>query len=242
MWKEKLQQIASDNVHGATYLTKELLELLCSLEGQVLQEALKEARRIQPMMASIYNLVRSFKGEKEVCKRWWKEFEAANERVVQKAAVMMEGKAVMTHSFSSLVYEAILLARPKKVICTISAPKNEGADLAQKLCEAGIESELIVDAAMGLKVKEVDAIFIGADGVGSFGVVHKVGTLPLALLAKEFQKPLYSLAPRQKFWPKEFPTPTEPQREPSEVAQGCFGVDNRYFDITPLELVRLITN
>ena len=242
MWKEKLQQIASDNVHGATYLTKELLELLCSLEGQALQEVLKEAQYIQPMMASMYNLVSSFKEEKEVCTRWWKEFEAANKRVVKKAAAMMEGKVVMTHSFSSLVFEAILQARPKKVICTLSAPKNEGADFAQKLCEAGIESELIIDAAMGLKVKEADAIFTGADGVGSFGVVHKVGTLPLALLAKEFQKPLYCLAPRQKFWPKEFLAPTEPQREPSEVARGCFDVDNRYFDITPLELVCLITD
>jgi len=242
MWKENLQQIASDNVHGATYLTKELLELLCSLEGQSLQEALKEARRIQPMMASIYNLVHSFKEEKEVCKRWWKEFEDANERVVQKAAALMKDKKILTHSFSSLVFEAILQARPKRVICTLSAPKNEGKVLAQRLCEAGIESELIIDAAMGLKVKEADAIFIGADGVGSFGVVHKVGTFPLALLAREFQKPLYCLAPRQKFWPKEFPTPTELQREPSEVARGCFGVDNRYFDITPLELVCLITN
>jgi len=64
----------------------------------------------------------------------------------------------------------------------------------------GIESELIIDASIGIYIEEADMIMTGAEGVTeSGGIINKVGTLPLAMLAKAYNKPYYVLAESYKF-------------------------------------------
>lgn len=244
-WEKEIEKISEDSVNGATFLTKKAVEIVKNIENsEDLHSALKLLKTVQPMMASIYNFALFIENNmdkdiKKLCDKWWEDFEKSNEKVIKKAARLLENRTILTHSFSSLVYKSIIDSKNVKVYCTVSEPKREGTQLAKKLCENGIDTTLVTDAAAPHFVNEVDMVVFGADGVGGFGLVHKVGSYPIALAAKNQNKKVCSLAPKTKFWPKKFKKPPIDLKDPSEIGKGCFKVKNIYFDITPIYLIDL---
>ncbi len=254
-WQKELQEIVNDNINSATFITFRSISLLkemaisASLED--LQKALDILKNSHTMMATIYNL--SNKAQKflqenpkekltKFCDEFEKYFIKANEKTALKAAkIIKDNSTILTHSYSSLVLKAILKAKEEKkrikVICTESRPKNEGVMLAKKLKENNIETVLIIDALASSLVKKCDLILIGADGVSRDYLIHKAGTLPLALSAKYFNKKIYSLAPSLKFWPKSSNLKQESPKNPKEVSQENLKILNLYFDKTPKELI-----
>ncbi len=238
-WERELEIIAKDNIHGATYLTKALVDLAAKVEDK--ERFLHKAQTIHPYMASIYNFLHDFaltsEPKEQFCKEWWKAFTKEHERVVAEGAKLIAGKKILVHSFSSVVYEAIVRSQGVRVIATESRPKNEGVELAKRLHKKGVEVELVIDGAAPFMVQEVDIVLFGADGIGEFGVVHKVGSLPIALAAKFYDKPVVVLAHSKKFWPHGFVLPPQPLQDPQEVCGCDVKVRNFYFDITPLKIV-----
>ncbi|MRI83719.1 MAG: hypothetical protein C6I00_04790 [Nitratiruptor sp.] len=244
-WVEKLEEIAQDRIHGATYLTERLVEVAIEAKGR--REFLELAQNIQPYMASLYNFVQDLsQGVKEgqewipFCRHWWEEFRRAHREVVAQGAKIIEGKRILVHSASSAVLETILQAQRVQVIVGESRPQREGALVAQRLLEAGIEVELVVDAAAPWLVEEVDLVLFGADGIGDFGLVHKIGSYSIALGARWHSKELVVLAHPKKFWPPGFRLPPQSLRPPEEIDSGSYPKRNIYFDITPLELITRI--
>jgi translation initiation factor 2B subunit (eIF-2B alpha/beta/delta family) len=88
---------------------------------------------------------------------------------------------------------------------------------------------------------ECDVVIVGADAVTPQGVVNKIGTYALALAAREQKVPFYVLAGTEKFLPAPFSQALRiEEKDPEEVTQEVIPhskVENRYFDITPLELI-----
>jgi methylthioribose-1-phosphate isomerase len=82
-------------------------------------------------------------------------------------------------------------------------PVNQGARLtAWELLVAGIPSTLICDNMAATVMREgwVDAVVVGADRICANGdTANKIGTLGLAVLAQEFDIPLYVAAPTSTF-------------------------------------------
>jgi methylthioribose-1-phosphate isomerase len=125
-------------------------------------------------------------------------------------------------------------------------PRAQGARLtAWELRRLGIQHRLIVDSAVGLLMRRgmVDAAISGADRVCANGdVVNKVGTYPLALLAREHGVPFYAVAPTSTLDPD---TPTGDdvvieERDAAEVttfAPSGTPAWNPAFDVTPAGLV-----
>ena len=72
------------------------------------------------------------------------------------------------------------------VICTESRPINEGVNLAAKLGGEGIRVKLVIDAAVCSILPQAQIVLIGADSLSAKGLVNKIGTLCLALAAREF--------------------------------------------------------
>jgi translation initiation factor 2B subunit (eIF-2B alpha/beta/delta family) len=254
-----VEEIARDNRQGATALTRLAAEAFAraAREGMKREElrpaavALAEKR---PMMSSIFDFSNRLlfflddgpDGEATAafCLEYLRKMEEDAERVVNGAAALLaEKKSVFTHSFSSLVFHALLRVHERgegvRVYCSESRPANEGVELAGRLCEAGVEVTLATDAAAGMLIERAEAVLVGADGIGTFGLVHKAGTRPLLLAAKEDGTPVWSLAPLSKFWPAARAIPSEPLKPADEVAPpGCYEVYNRYFDTTPLRLLK----
>jgi methylthioribose-1-phosphate isomerase len=133
-------------------------------------------------------------------------------------------------------------------------PVLQGARLtAWELQRRGIPMTLIPDgaAASAMAAARVDLVLVGADRIAANGdVANKVGTYPLAVLARRHGVPFYVIAPTSTVDPR---TPTGAdipieQRDPNEVtavrgtpiAPEGTPAWNPAFDVTPAELVTAI--
>jgi translation initiation factor 2B subunit (eIF-2B alpha/beta/delta family) len=161
------------------------------------------------------------------------------------------GSTLYTHSRSGTVEYAIMkLAEERgpgatKVIASQSHPGDEGIGLATTLAQAGIQVLLVADAASGFFIGDADAVIVGADTVSaSAGVVNKVGTLPLALAAREAHVPVYVCCEALKIAASDA-KPTFEEMDAAELMPSPVPgvtVRNVYFDLTPHELItKLIT-
>lgn len=89
------------------------------------------------------------------------------------------------------------LGKKITVVATETRPYLQGARLtAWELARAGVEVSLIPDCAVAqvLARGEIDAVIVGADRSARNGdIINKVGTYPLALMAREYGVPFYAL-------------------------------------------------
>jgi methylthioribose-1-phosphate isomerase len=177
------------------------------------------------------------------------------------AELIPEGARIMTHCNTGALATAgygtalgvIRSAKEKKisVIANETRPYLQGARLtAWELVQEGIPCTLITDSMAGhlMARGEVDLVIVGADRIAANGdVANKIGTYPLAVLAKRHGIPFYVAAPCSTFDPS-IPDgsgiPIE-ERPAAEVTgyrgmrwapQGV-SVRNPAFDVTPAELI-----
>jgi ribose 1,5-bisphosphate isomerase len=108
---------------------------------------------------------------------------------------------IMTHCHSgealAVIKQAWKEGKKISVIATETDPLEQGVITAKELAKLKIPVTLIADNAAGFFVKEIDCVIVGADALRVFpplGFINKIGTLHLALAAKEFKKPFYVVA------------------------------------------------
>jgi methylthioribose-1-phosphate isomerase len=133
-------------------------------------------------------------------------------------------------------------------------PVLQGARLtAWELGRLGIQRTLIADVAAGMLMAQgkADLVIVGADRIAANGdVANKVGTYPLAVLARHHDIPFYVAAPVSTVDPR---TPTGAdipieERSPDEVtsplgiafAEAATPAANPAFDVTPAGLITAI--
>lgn len=249
MWQNSVDEIAKDNIHGASYLLQKAAAILIEhCDSQEFETIATSLMNIQPMMAPIYNLVAKALQNKTACKEVIEEFllKESEERkaLIQKgAALIMDGDSLLTHSFSSIVFDIFTLAAQEKrfqVICSESRPKLEGVEMAKRLSKFGIEVCIAIDAAIPSLLTKKSKIFFGADGIGEFGLVHKIGSYPIALAAKVADSQCFAFATSSRIWPEGFKCPKQPKKHCEEIASDISCI-NYYFDITPPNLFTLIS-
>lgn len=155
---------------------------------------------------------------------------------------------------TSPMYLAHQRGRPIRVFADETRPLLQGARLtAYELDAAGIDVTLICDGMAGQVLREgkVDVVITGADRIASNGdAANKIGTYPLAVLARHHNVPFLVAAPSSTFdmtLADGSAIPIE-QRASEEITEG-FG--NRTapkdvktyspaFDVTPAELITAI--
>jgi len=162
--------------------------------------------------------------------------------VESSLAIFPHEATVVTVSFSSAVAKSLVLAHNQgytlKVICLESRPSLEGRLLAASLGEVGLEVVLVVDANCMSEVRRADLVMCGADSMGVYGIVNKIGTGNLAATAHAFGIPGYVIGDTSKIWPETLGGPKIPEREPNEVwgdAPSSIRVRNIYYEVTPSE-------
>ena len=143
---------------------------------------------------------------------------------------------------------------PIEVFADETRPLLQGARLtAWELATAGIPVTVCTDSMAGslMRGRRIDAVIVGADRIAANGdVANKIGTYPLAILARFHEVPFYVAAPSSTFdltLSAGDLIPIE-QRGRDEVA-AAYGrltvpkgaaVINPAFDVTPAELVDAI--
>eukprot|EP00984_Skeletonema_dohrnii_P021900 scaffold11048_cov152-Skeletonema_dohrnii-CCMP3373.AAC.12 len=116
-----------------------------------------------------------------------------------------EGSVVLTHGRSrvveSLLLRAALVEKKRfRVMVLEGRPDAAGAKSARTYEKNGIPTTVVLDSAMGYVMERVDMVIVGAEGVvENGGVVNKVGTFSLGVMAKELGVPFYVAAESYKF-------------------------------------------
>jgi methylthioribose-1-phosphate isomerase len=151
----------------------------------------------------------------------------------------------------AVVVAAHRAGRVAKLWIDETRPLLQGARLtAYEAARAGIPHAVLADSAAGslFARQEVDLVVVGADRVAADGsVANKIGTYPLAVLARHHDVPFVVVAPTSTV---DLGTPTGAsivieERSPAEIVSWA-GVPiappgssayNPAFDVTPPELV-----
>ena len=129
----------------------------------------------------------------------------ARPKTVQMAQGFIDdGAKILTHCRSRVVMQALTAAAKENkrftVFVTESKPDETGYKALKELEEMGIPTTLILDAAVGYIMEQVDLVMLGAEGVvESGGIINKIGSYPIAITAKSMNKPVYVLAESFKF-------------------------------------------
>ena len=116
-----------------------------------------------------------------------------------------DGSVILTHGRSSvveslLVRAALVEKKRFNVFVLEGRPDAGGIKSAKSYANAGIPTTVVLDSAMGYIMERVDMVLVGAEGVvENGGVVNKVGTYALGVLAKELGVPFYVAAESYKF-------------------------------------------
>jgi len=251
-----LEELRAERIRGASWMARRGAEayllLADILEGAELEKALLELRRelprTNPTMASLYNLSHfvPVTDDPSLVRSRAEEFlrlmDEARKVIGNLGSELIEdGDTVITHSFSSAVFEVLKMAKARgvgfKVILTESAPDYEGIALANALEREGIEFEIITDAQLGLFAGKATLALVGADNITrDWAVVNKAGTYPLALACHDKGVPFYVSAEGFKLHPKLTSAEVEILERP--YSRNGYVVRNFLFDITPWRYVR----
>ena len=153
-----------------------------------------------------------------------------------------------------VIRSAVEHGKRLRVLADETRPFLQGARLtAWELWKDGIDVRVISDNMAGSFMRQglIDAVVVGADRIAANGdVANKIGTYPVAVLAKQHEIPFYVAAPFSTLdlkIPDGSHIPIE-QRDPSEVTHisgvrvvpDGVPVFNPAFDVTPNSFVTAI--
>lgn len=269
-WQEQLAAIMLDHTTGATGLALATAEALSAFLDEdtsaslqaltgLLQTIAQQILTAQSGMASLVTLFNqtffaldsasTLEETRQQLRAQLKQFRENLAKSQQScsrlaAALIAPDTAVMTHSASSTVTEALLRAIEQgcalRAIVTESRPLYEGRQLSERLSAAGIEVTVTIDAAAYANLITASIVLLGADSLTLTGVVSKIGSAGIAVCARTLGVPCYFLADLTRVWPAALGEQPIHERAASEVwseAPGGVRVQNRYFDLTPWSAV-----
>lgn len=99
-----------------------------------------------------------------------------------------------------LVKASLVYKKNFEVIVLEGRPEGGGVAAAKMLKNANIPTTVVLDSAMGFAMERVSMVLVGAEGiVENGGVINKIGTFPLAVVASSMNKPVYVAAESYKF-------------------------------------------
>jgi translation initiation factor 2B subunit (eIF-2B alpha/beta/delta family) len=265
--KITLAELRDDNQSGASQLVEKAINILLSqLDvlsdsddriSSILKQLAMNLMNSRPSMAPIMNMMGYlFSNVKEASKNDWLRVlhEFGNYREVQKESLIrafdtfIQDNCQRTTCFMLNSYSSTILELFKhytnwdfEFLILESRPLFEGQGTA-KMLSKHFSTKLIIDAAMGKYMNQVDHVLIGTDSVLRDGsVINKIGTYPLACIAKAHNKEVHVVGDKFKYNLRSHfnQNVTIDKKPPIEVYNALeddvFGVENYYFDITPPE-------
>ncbi|QDT01845.1 Methylthioribose-1-phosphate isomerase [Rubripirellula lacrimiformis] len=182
------------------------------------------------------------------------------------ATLLADCKAVLTHCNAgglatsmwgtalAPIYHLHQSGHAIEVFADETRPLMQGGRLtAWELSQAGVPVTVLTDSMAGslLRTGRIDAVIVGADRIAANGdAANKIGTYPLAVLAKYHDVPFYVAAPSSTFdlaidSGDQIPIEERSTAEVShpggiQVVPDAAKVMNPAFDVTPAELITAI--
>jgi len=222
-------------------------------------QQIKTARPTEIELASLINLVLFKISQNETedveklkeyavsaCDSQIQENEQAMDRLIQNGAKQIQsGDCILTHCHSRTVV-AILREAKKEgkdftVYVTETRPRNQGLQTAKDLLESRIKVVYGVDSDMGFMMKKSNKVLVGCDAILPDGsIVNKIGTLPMAIVAKAFGKPVLVAGLTSKLTHKVEIEERDPEEVVSPEKLKGAKIINPAFDVTPADYIDFI--
>lgn len=242
MGKGIFKRIKSLEIQGATNIARESLLYLKAFSkssgfGTAFDRKCKKLVTTRTTAVPVYNVIEELRKDKsaEKIEELLKKIEENRHEISKNGIRIFRKKSiVMTHCHSSEVISFLKYSKSsiKIAFVTETRPMYQGIKTAKELSSAGIPVTLITDSAAGYFMPRVDFVVVGADAIRKEGIVNKVGTLPLAVVSKEFNKHFYVVASSLKFdRRKAFAIEMRPSGEIHSRMKGI-KTGNPAFDIT----------
>lgn len=250
-----LEKVSNDRISGSSEIFTELLEGLQTAlakkptvqEWKDFSDGLSKVKRSMAPLQNVAGSVRvllnaqipddQFNGFVRGFLTDLRERErVAPEKIAKNLVKAYHPEKVLTVSYSGTVLNALeSLPKDAQISVAESLPMGEGVLTCGKLREKGYDATLFRDSMSASEVEKTDLVLVGADGICPEGVVNKVGTMPLALAAREFKRPFVVLCSTSKLIPVLEMDPVD-----SEMTVDGNVVREALFEITPLELVTAV--
>jgi translation initiation factor 2B subunit (eIF-2B alpha/beta/delta family) len=245
---ERVDELRGDRTHGGSWMARRAVEALAELADQPaessaeLLERLDAAGRELAASRSAMGAIAGAVGRvlaaahhgthlepdqlRQLVQLEVESLVGSRDRAARSIAIQigpaLTNAFVLTHSASATVREAVLHTPPERVICTVSAPIEEGRAFAEDLRESGLNVELVDDADAEQALEQASLFLIGADTVFRDGSVgNKIGTRRLAEAAQRLGVRTVVACEVIKLAPIDAPDQ----------------LDDENFDITPPELI-----
>ena len=207
--KKSFNQIAKDiksvKIQGATNIAKAALKAYCMNPSKAYKKKLLSLRPTEPMMENMLELAEKGKSEKDILQ----QIEDSQTKINKAALKLINNNIIFTHCHSTNVVKALINAKKKgrrfQVYNTETRPLYQGRKTAKELKQAKIKVTMFVDSALGIalsgeqKNKKPSKVFLGADALTKKGVINKVGSEVISIIAKQNKIPVYIIANSWKF-------------------------------------------
>ncbi len=262
-----IQSVRDDREHGASWLARAAAGVLLRLTeprddvsdhiwDAMVRTAAQALVAARPSMAAVANTAariwdagqsaapaESRKQRHDMAERLATQDEQTQQSLLVHAEKLFLGD-VYTMSRSGTVEDVLRDLGQRRIIGRVligaSLPGGEGVAMAQALAQSGLDVTLAADTACGLFISEATCVVLGADSLRADGsLVNKVGSYPLALVARDAGKPVYVLCETLKIAAPDFPLVLE-EKDPEELLPNPVGglrARNPYFDVTPAQLI-----
>lgn len=156
---------------------------------------------------------------------------------------VFDDATILVHSKSRVVihllWQAYKMNKRFKVYITESVSDGSGRETQAILTDNGIPCSVILDSAVGFIMERIDMVLLGAEAVvESGGIINRIGSFQISVMAKVMNKPVYVAVESFKFV-REYPL------KQREVTNKYKYLDNESFghpsvDYTPPSYIALL--
>ena len=243
-FKKILKDIKKVKIQGATNIARAALKAYFLFPDKKSKSKLLRLRPTEPMLENVLGLAEKSTPKNEILEH----FKISQEKINKSVLKLIRNKDVIfTHCHSTNVVNALIHAKKRKknfqVYNTETRPLYQGRKTAKELKSAGIKVTQFVDSAVGIALskeqgtKKVNKIFLGADALTRKGIVNKVGSEVIAILAQKNKTPVYIIANSWKFSKQKVPLENRELNEVWDRAPALVKIQNPAFEFVPKKYI-----
>ena len=249
--KEAFNKIARDiksvKIQGARNIARKALEAYSLIPTRKSKKILLSLRPTEPMMENVLDLAEKGKSLKEINQHFAYAQDKINKKVFK---LIRKNDIIFTHCHSTNVINALIYAKKHgkkfEVYNTETRPLFQGRKTARELEKNKINVTMFVDSAVDVALsgeqgnKKPDKVFLGADAITKKGVVNKIGSKTIAIIAKQNKIPVYVIADSWKFTKSKVPLENRELNEVWNNAPKKIKIKNPAFEFVKRKFIKKI--
>lgn len=191
-------------VQGAENVAKAGLNALFIKHDKISIKKLLSLRPTEPLLKNCIFRSLSFGEIEEGIHNSLFHLNVSKEAIAKHGAnLIRDGTVIFTHCHSSSVIGILTEAKKQgkkfKVYITETRPLFQGRKTARDLLTLNIPTTMIIDSAAKHAIKKANLVLFGADAITDERIYNKIGSEMYALIAKDYQIPVYVATDSWKF-------------------------------------------